>query len=120
MILISDIARPLYRLEWTPQHFHADEWIACGKIIAIIWGFGLGCLLIRNSLEWLTEKKFDLNTFKDDSLTFLVLIAFTVFFLLYFLFRTLSDIYFHFDLPFGPMEILFILVIIVWVAKVFF
>ena len=61
MILISDIARPLYRLEWTPQYFNADDWIACGKIIAVIWGFVLACVLIRNSLVWLLEKKIDLK-----------------------------------------------------------
>ena len=119
MILISDIARPLYRLEWTPQYFNADDWIACGKIIAVIWGFVLACVLIRNSLVWLLEKKIDLNTLNEDFLSFFVAIAATVFFLLYFLFRTLSDIYFHFDLPFGPMEILLILGVIVWLAKVF-
>lgn len=119
MILISDIARPMYRLEWTPQHFHADEWIACGKIIAIVWGFLIACVLIRNSIVWLMEKRIDLKSLQDDFLIFFVGIATTVFFLLYFLFRTLSDIYFHFNLPFGPMEILFVLVIIVWLAKVF-
>ena len=119
MILISDIARPLYRLEWTPQFFKEDYWIAYGKAVVFIGVLSICFALIRNSLIWLCYKKIDLSTLRDDVGLLLVWIVFAVFLFLYFLYCTLSDIYFHFDLPFDPMEILLILGVIVWLAKLF-
>ena len=49
----------------------------------------------------------------------IIWVAFVVFLFLYFLYCTLSDIYFHFDLPFGPMEILLAVAVIAWLVKVF-
>ncbi len=120
MILISDVVFPLYRLEWTPEFFHADDWIAYGKSVVFFGVLSICFALIRNSIIWIGDKKIDLSTLRDDVGLLLVWIVFVVFMFLYFLYCTLSDIYFHFDLPFGPMEILLAVAAIVWLVKVFF
>lgn len=119
MILISDIDRPLYRLEWTPQFFHADYWIAFGKASVFFGVLFIFFALIRNSVGWLCDKKIDFSTLKEDVGLLIIWVAFVVFLFLYFLYCTLSDIYFHFDLPFGPMEILLAVAVIAWLVKVF-